>query len=277
MNGSASPETFSVPSGSALLAGERFSAGPPMVCLHAGVADRRMYAGQMPGLAGDFEVLAYDRRGFGETRTDDEPFRHVDDLTRLIEATGIDRPLLLGCSQGGRIAIDWALAHPGSVRGLILVSTAVSGAPIEPLPADIQPLEDALDAADEAGDLERVNAIEAHLWLDGPRSPEGRVTGPLRDLFLDMNGIALRHPPLTEEIGPPSAYDRLGELDMPALLIHGTLDYPHIVARHDELSGLIPNARTVACEGCAHLPPLESPDIVNAEILAFCRMQSLIP
>ena len=269
-------KTFKVPSGAALLAAERTGDGPALICLHAGVADRRMYAAQMRGLADDFTVLCYDRRGFGQTRTPDEPFSHVEDLHAVMDATGLDAAILLGCSQGGRIAIDFTLAFPHRVRALILISTAVSGAPPEPVPEDVQPLSDALDAAEDAEDLAQVNRLEAHIWLDGPRAAEGRVFGPLRSLFLDMNGIALAHAPLTQERPPDDAYGRLSALGVPTLLIHGTLDFPYIVSRHAHMAAVVPDARSVICEGNAHLPSMENPDRVNAEIVAFCRDRSLI-
>src|SRR5687767_10203744 len=86
--------------------------GDPVICLHAGVADRRMWAAQEEALREGYRVIAYDRRGFGETRCDHGPFSHVGDLLRLLDASGIDDAVLMGCSQGGRIAIDAALAHP---------------------------------------------------------------------------------------------------------------------------------------------------------------------
>ena len=174
------------------------------------------------------------------------------------------------------MAVDFALAHPGRVRGLILIASAISGAPGAPLPGDIQPLADALDAAESAGDLAAVNAIEAHMWLDGPRSAPGRVSGAKRDLFLAMNRVALEHPALTGEQEPPPAFERLSALPMPVLLIHGTLDFPHIVSRHGTMAARIPGARAVAFEGHAHLPSFESPGAVNAEILAFCRDRGLV-
>lgn len=63
----------------------------------------------------------------------------------------------------------------------------------------------ALDEAETANDRTRFNEIEAHLWLNAPISPEGRFDGELRELFLDMDGIALRMPELTQEIEPLSA------------------------------------------------------------------------
>jgi pimeloyl-ACP methyl ester carboxylesterase len=266
----------SVRSGSAVLAVERSGNGPSLVCLHAGVADRRMFAAQARGLGHAFTIVRYDRRGFGETRTRDEAFSHGADLAAVIEGLGVADPILLGCSQGGRIAVDFALAHPGKVRGLILISSAISGAPATPLPGDLQPLEDALEAAEEAGDLATVNAIEAHLWLDGPRSVAGRVGGAARDLFLAMNRIALAHGPLTREQEPAPAFERLPALRMPVLLMHGTLDFPHVVSRHEQLAALIPGARSVACEGNAHLPSFENPSRVNAEILDFCQDRGLM-
>jgi pimeloyl-ACP methyl ester carboxylesterase len=267
---------LSVRSGSAVLAVERSGSGPALVCLHAGVCDRRMFAAQERDLGNRFEIVRYDRRGFGETTSVDEPFRHVADLAAVIEAAGLAEPILLGCSQGGRIAIDFALAYPGKVRGLILIASAVSGAPSGPLPRDIQPLEDALEAAEKAGDLAAVNAIEAQMWLDGPRSAPGRVSGAKRDLFLAMNRIALEHAPLTRVQEPPSAFERLSALRLPTLLLQGALDFPHIVARHAKLAGRIPDARAVTFEDCAHLASLENATAANAEILAFCRDRGLI-
>jgi len=268
--------TLSVLSGSAVLAVERSGNGPALICLHAGVADRRMFAAQQHDLADRFKVVRYDRRGFGTTTTVDEPFSHVADLAAVIEAADLADPILLGCSQGGRVAVDFALAHPGKVRGLVLIASAINGAPMEPLPGDIQALADALDAAEKAGDLAAVNAIEAHMWLDEPRSARSQVSGPRRDLFLAMNRIALEHPPLTRVQDPPSAFERLSALRMPVLLMQGALDFPHIVARHARLAGLIPNARTVTFEDCAHLPSFENPTATNAEICAFCRDRGLI-
>jgi len=190
-----------------------------------------------------------------------------------VERSGSGRALI--CLHAG-VAVDFALAHPGKVRGLILIASAVSGAPVEPLPSDIQPLEDALDAAEKAGDLAKVNAIEAHMWLDGPRSAAGRVSGAKRDLFLTMNRIALEHPPLTRVQDPPPAFERLSALRMPVLLMQGALDFPHIVARHARLAGLIPDVRAVVFDDCAHLPSFENPTAANAEIVAFCRDRGLV-
>jgi pimeloyl-ACP methyl ester carboxylesterase len=262
---------FGVSSGRAKLMGEYSGNGYPVIFLHAGVADRRMYQSQLTVIGREYRAIAYDRRGFGETSAPaDEAFAHKTDLTVLLDQLELPAAVLVGCSQGGRIAIDFALADPGRVRALVLVATAISGAPDTEMPAAIKPLLAELDAAEEAGDLDRVNQIEAHLWLDGPLSVEGRVSGAPRDLFLAMNRIALQSPPLSGEQQPPSAYDRLGELQMPVLLIHGGLDFPHVQQRHAHLADILTDARTEIFAAAAHLPNLEFPDRCNELLLDFC-------
>lgn len=253
-------EAFRVRSGGAVLAGEAGGAGPGLALLHAGVADRRMWRDTLVRRAAGHRVLAYDRRGFGETVAPDEPFRHVDDLDVVLGRLPAGRVTLVGCSQGGRVAIDYALARPERVAALVLVASAVGGAVApDSFPPDIEARVNALEDAENRKDIDRINALEAQLWLDGPQSAEGRVGGPLRELFLDMNGRALRHPPLTQEIDCPPAFDRLGEIRVPACVIWGDLDFQHQQERSRRIAARIAGARSVVMQGCAHLPNLEQP------------------
>jgi pimeloyl-ACP methyl ester carboxylesterase len=238
--------------------------------LHAGVADRRMWRETLAHLATDHLAAAYDRRGFGETTSPDEPFRHIDDLDAVLDHLGCARASLIGCSQGGRIAIDYTLARPERVTALVLVAPAVTGAP-EPehyLPGTGALLAE-LEEAEDRDDLERVNAIEAHLWLDGPLSAEGRVGGEIRRLFLDMNGRALRHAPLTQQQPCPSAIDRLHEIGIPTYVIWGDLDFPHLQTQCRQIVQTIKGARSFTMRGCAHLPNLEQPARFNQAVSAF--------
>lgn len=257
-------EIFQVKIGNAQLVGEQAGQGHPLIFLHAGVGDRRMWQHQMSEFCADHQVVAYDRRGFGETVTDNDTFSNVDDLQTVLDQLAISAATLIGCSQGGRIAIDFALAYPQRVHQLVLIAPAISGAPVpEILPDDIEALLVALDEAEEADNLKRVNEIEAHLWLDGPTSPEGRVSGALRALFLDMNGIALAMPELTQEVEPASAYDRLADLQPPTLVIWGSLDFPHIQEHCRYLVETIANSRGEEIPDAAHLVNMEQPERVN--------------
>lgn len=255
--------------------GERSGEGETVVFLHAGVADRRMWRDQMAAFSGRYETVAYDRRGFGKTVTEDEPFSHVEDLRAVLDQLGRSTASLVGCSQGGRIALDFALAYPERVRKLVLIAAAVSGAPPpETIPAEIEQRLIELDEAETSGDLTRINELEAHLWLDGPTSAIGRVKGEVRDLFLDMNGIALQLPELTQEVEPVSAYERLTEVQIPVLVIWGALDFPHLRERCRHLVERIPAAEGIEILDTAHLPNLEKPELINRLLTDFLENKS---
>jgi pimeloyl-ACP methyl ester carboxylesterase len=263
-------ELFTIQIGSAQIAGEMSGKGQTLIFLHAGVADRRMWRPQMAELRQSYQTVAYDCRGFGATTTAVEPFSNVADLHHILERLKIQTTALVGCSQGGRTAIDFALTYPERVDALVLIAPAVSGAPRpDSYPPEAAALIDELDQADEAGDLARVNEIEANLWLDGPTSPPGRVGGDVRDLFLAMNGIALSVPQLELEIEPVPAYNRLVELALPVLVIWGDLDFPHLQERCRTLVARIPGAQGVEIHGAAHLPNLEQPEVINQLLKTF--------
>ncbi len=268
-----------IPSGLTTIAAEAAGSGPPVVFLHAGVADRRMWRAQVAALAAaapPFRALAYDRRGFGDTLHADEPFSQVGDLLNVLDAISPGKPaILVGCSQGGRIAIDAALAHPDRVRSLVLVAPAIGGAPeVTTFAPAIEAWIARMEAAEAEADVDAINALEAHAWLDGPLAPEGRVSGATRELFLSMNEIALRSEKRGEEAEPPSAYARLSEISMPTLVVFGDLDFPHAIERCRELAAKLPNARGQLLPGTAHLPNLEQPGRFNSLLLAFCATQT---
>lgn len=262
-------ETFEIAVDNALIRGEAAGFGVPVVFLHAGVADRRMWTEQMRALAADgYHVVAYDRRGFGQTETADEPFSHVVDLEAVLDRLGLNAVVLVGCSAGGAVAIDFALENPGRVLALVLVSTWVSGAHPD-IPEEVEDLENTIGHAIDTGNTSRANRLEAQLWLDGPTSEEGRVSGPVRDLFLEMNGIALEHPELTQEEEPDPAMDHLRMITAPVLLIAGALDGTDTLDRHDEIAERLPEAFSVLIEETAHLPSLEKPDEFNEALIKF--------
>ena len=231
-----------------------------------------MWSAQLESLAGTYRCIAYDRRGFGETQHVDEDYSQIDDLLAVIRAGGGGPAILVGCSQGGRIALDAALLHPDQVKAIILIAPAISGAPPPEYPTAIAAIMSRLDEAETAGDLDLANDLEAHLWLDGPGSEYGRVTGSARILFMEMNGIALRAENLGQSIEPlSSSYPRLSEIGVPTLIVWGDLDFPHIQARCDHITNLIPQGRSELINGVAHLPSLEAPEVVTEIIRRFLQ------
>ncbi len=244
--------------------------GACVVLLHAGVADRWMWRTTCEALSGRFKCLTYDRRGFGDSTSPDETFRNIDDLDAVIRHFGCEGTHLIGSSQGGRIAIDYALAKPENVLSLVLVAPALSGASVpSSYPPETQRLMDELVQAEEKADFEKMNAVEAHLWLDGPLSSKNRVAGSARDLFLDVNGRALRHALLSREQPAPSAADQLHRLTQPAFVIWGEAGFPHIKDRSRLIANTIPGARHLVMEDCAHLANMERPAQFDEAVLKF--------
>lgn len=263
-------ERFEITSGTARLVCDSNGHGPPIVCLHAGVADRRIWTAPAKHLSEHHRIYAYDRRGYGDTTYTPETFSNVADLAAVIAATEADQVALIGNSLGGRIALDYTLDNLDRVSALVLIAPAISGAP---MPAGFSPrveeLDAATEAADEAGDLDEVNRLEAQLWLDGPEGEEGRVGGEERALFLDMNGRALRAPDPGKEIEPPSAWTRLEDLTIPTLMMVGDRDLRFYRSEAETVVQRAANAKFMLLDDAAHLPMLERPSRFATTVQAF--------
>lgn len=231
--------------------------GPPVVLLHAGVADRRAWEQVAPALA-PHDVLAYDRRGYGEAPPVPDAGSHLDDLLAVLDATG--PAWLVGNSMGGALAIDAAVTAPEQVLGLVVIGTAVSGAPWDEFEVDDvlrqweQRFEDAGD------DLDEKVRLNTWMWLDGPAEQEGRVAGPERELARDMARRTLQHGLSgADDDSGVVAWPRLGELAVPTTVVVGDLDEEIGQQLARRLADTVPGARHVVLRGTAHLPMLDAP------------------
>lgn len=258
--------------GSGLVATRWPGDGPTVVLLHAGVADRRSWTGVADELASaGFDLVAYDRRGFGESPalTGEEEATHLGDLVELLDLLEIERAFLVGNSMGGALALDLAVTAPERVAGVVLIGAAVSGMTDDDTPFDWTPdpasgpLMEALDEASGSGDVEAQVRLLAHLWLDGPTSEAGRVAGAPRDLFVRMNERIL-------EVAAPDAagdagldtWSRLDSVGVPVLTTWGELDIPADEPFYAETARRLDQGPGRVLPGVAHLPGLERPDLV---------------
>ena len=195
-------------------------------------------------------------------------YSHHKDLYELLTHLKIGRAILVGCSQGAKTVLDFALEHPEMAAALVLVAPAVSGFVYQgkgPRQAE------EIELAEEAGELDRVNELELQIWVDGPlRSPE-QVNPYVRERVREMNAIALQTPEDlgSEETLEPAAVGRLGEVRAPTLIITGNLDTPRTLAAADVLAENIAGARRVSIPGTAHLPNMEQPEEFNEHVLSF--------
>lgn len=247
----------------------RSGAGFPVVFLHAGVADSRMWEPQAAGLAGHFDVITPDMRGFGESELPAGAWSPTSDVLALMDALGLRQaPHLIGCSIGGRTAIDFTLEHPDRVSKLVLVGAGVSG---ETSGDENDHLFAEVEAADRAKDLVALNEAEMKLWLVGPGRTTAHVDQRLRDLFLDMNGRSLQndHESAPMSLLDPPAIGRLEEIKAPTLVVVGDEDLPDVQKSADLLVSRIRGARKAIIHDAAHLPNLEHPDQFNRLLLDF--------
>lgn len=247
---------------------ERSGAGVPVLFIHAGIADSRMWEPQAAALANRFDMIRPDLRGFGDSELPPEPYSGVADLVALMDHLEIRRAHVVGCSMGGTLAIDLALEHPERVDRLVVVAGGISGSDLGA--ADAALFAD-VEAADKADDMPAVNRAEVRLWVDGPRRPEGSAPAHVRELVLDMNGRALQSEWSSAESIPidPPAITRLDDIAAPTLVIVGDQDLPHASANADIMESKIRGARRVEIKDAAHLPNLEQPEEFNRILLDF--------
>lgn len=251
--------------------------GTPFVMIHAGVADSRQWNNEFPFFANNYQVLRYDMRGYGKSEPAEGEFSHLSDLVSLLNALKLPEPLIMmGCSMGGGLAMDFALAHPSRVKALIMVGSGPSGLELDvPRPAKFADVEKAF----EAGDLDLTAEIETQIWFDGSgRLPE-QVNQEMRKLLYEMNRKALDYEARGLGKRLPNtqipAFDRLNELNIPVLIIVGVHDTPYILAAADYMVEHLPSARKVKIEDAAHLPNMDHPDEFQTIVKAFLESLSI--
>jgi len=247
---------------------EREGSGLPVVFLHAGIADSRMWEPQVAAFAKHFDVVRPETCGFGQSDLPPQRWSPVADLLELMDQLQLKPAHLVGCSIGASIAIDFALEHSERISKLVLVGPGIGGANFgQKYPevfAEVQ-------KADEAKDMGAVNQAEMHLWLDGPRRARGYVKEPLRRLFLDMNGGNVNadwESAPTDDLQPP-AIERLHEITAPTLVVVGDEDAPPVLDAVHVLMEKLPHARKEIIHDAAHLPNLEHPHEFNRVVLEF--------
>lgn len=250
---------------------EIVGAGEPLLMIHAGVADNRQWNNEFTHFAKHFRVVRYDMRGYGKSAPVGGEFSHMGDLIALLAHLELHQPLILmGCSMGGGLAMDFALAHPSRVKALIMVDAGPSGLELDvETPAKVAEAERAYTA----GDLDRVAELETQIWFDGTNRMPNQVNQAMRALAyamnhnaltLDARGLGKRLPD-----AQTSAAERLPELDMPVLIIVGAQDTPYMLAAADYMVQRIRSARKVIIEDAAHLPNMDHPDEFQRAVTVF--------
>ena len=270
----AGPSTVVVDTGRVAIDGgslfwEAAGSGPPVVLIHGANLDRRMWDPQFAVLRRSYRVIRYDARGFGRSSPADQPFSAHDDLAALFRGLRIPRASLVGLSMGGRIAIDFALAHPEKVDRLVLAAPGISGGTWAD-DGDSLWLAAAHAAANRGDTTGVALAWLGSAYIRTALQPPERAAW-IRQIVLDNTrywaGI-VRHQDVEREASPPAA-GRLTELRVPILLLVGDRDTPFIQDVARAIGEHSTHVRRVDLRGAGHMLNLEAAAEFNRAVLAF--------
>ena len=266
------------------LAYDEAGAGPAVVLVHAGLADRRMWEHQFAALARDHRVIRYDWRGYGGSGDAAGSFAHHEDLLALLDALDVGRATLVGCSMGAAHAVDVALTAPDRVAGLVLICPGLSGHrwPAEMLAEVREQVHSAVPAdrlqryhRHAAGEIvpDDVTAMaqaQVAFMVVGPGRARADIDPAVWDRAVMMCERVFERlwsgPGAVERELEPPARARLHEISAPALVINGRSDVRYVQAVADILTEGISGARRIDLADTGHLAPLERATEVTAAL-----------
>jgi pimeloyl-ACP methyl ester carboxylesterase len=235
--------------------------GLTLVLIHDGMVHREIWDHQLSSFSQHFEVVRYDRRGYGKSTPPTEPFSNVEDLNRLFETLGIEQAGLVAMSSGGRLAIDFTLQNPGKVSSLVLVGAVVDGFPYTQhffdrgghLPPDLSNAQRrAYYATDDPYEIYSENAAAREQVLDLLR----------RSPMQDNHSFSSPRP-------DPPATARLQEIEAPTLILVGEFDIPDVHAHSGAINLGVRHSTRDIIPRAGHLIPIEQPDLFNERVLEF--------
>lgn len=244
---------------------ERTGQGPAILFVHGMCGHADVWADQAERLSDRYTCVRYDRRGHTRSARGEAPLsavRHADDAAALIETLELASCLVVGSSSGAVITVDLALRYGALLRGVVCS---------EP------PLFTLDRAAEQAALSELAPSLDKALATGGPRAavdafaafafPEAwaLMNEDRRDRMRDNAEIGfadLQSPPL--EVGPAE----LATIDVPALVIAGTVSNPALRSVARRLAAGLPDARFVEIEG-GHVPYVEHPETFAHTVSVF--------
>jgi pimeloyl-ACP methyl ester carboxylesterase len=243
--------------------------GRPLVLLHGGFLHHQMWDDVVPELATDYRVITPDARGHGRSPVATAPFRPTDDVAALVRHLDLGPVVLMGVSMGAATAVDTALEHPDLVSALV-VSGAGTSEPYFTDPWTTRTTA-AWYAAMAAGDLDA--SVEAFTLLGA--GPHRTLDDLDPDLVRRLRAMA-RTTMSKHTAGEPNhivpvadTWARITSIDVPVLVINGSLDSPDHLAMADRLAAGVPDARSVTIDDVAHYPNMERPEAFIHAVRTF--------
>ncbi|MDX6677949.1 MAG: hypothetical protein QOE31_2001 [Solirubrobacteraceae bacterium] len=247
---------------------ERRGSGEPLLLIQ-GMTGHSLHWGEplLAALERDFELVLYDHRGVGRSAASDQPFTIADlaaDALAVLDGLGIDGAHVLGISMGGMVAQELALAAPERVRTLTLGATYCGG---DGARFTDETVVNALAAAILSGDPERKIRTGWEFNVS-PRfaTAEGNLErfSQVADQYPITLGMVIAQ---VQAIMGHDTSERLAQISMPTLVVHGSADQILVASNGELVAGLIPGARLELLDGVGHLFFWEQPERV-AQLVA---------
>ena len=236
----------------------------PLVLAHGVLMDHEMFAPQIAARNSGWRIITWDARCHGETETSDDPFTYwdlADDLRGLLDHLGIQRAVIGGASQGGFVALRFALKYPERVAALILLDTQAGAED----PRKVAMYEAMLEAWETDGLNDRLAQAIATIILGNEWPGRQAWIAKWRQW-----PHSLLRPAFKALIGREDIHDRLGEITAPALVIHGTADAAIDIELGERLCSELGNCeRLIRIEGGGHACNLTHPNLVNLAVYQY--------
>lgn len=247
------------------IAWERAGSGPSVVLVHDGLLPGVSWNEVWAPLGARFDLVRWDRRGYGASTTDTRDYSSADDLLAVLDHLKIERAALVGCSSGGALALDFAIAHPDRVSALVLEGSVLSGFPhsrhfYERGIRNRAPLRTRQDAA---GTVARW-AKDPHIIDARNRAARARLLALLDRFPQSVTGAV----PWSTRPEPDSRA-RLNEVAVPVRLIVGESDIADVHAHAGAIEGGIRGAERIVVPRAGHLVHLERPEAFVELVTAF--------
>jgi len=249
--------------------------GAPVLLIHEGICDSRMWEPQWRTFPQAHRTVRCDLRGFGRTPLPAERYSNASDVAELLDRLELGAAALVGVSLGGRVALEVALARPELVDRLVLVG---AGLPDHAWSDAVRRYGEEEEAALARSDLEAAVEANLRMWVDGPRRRPHEVDPAVRRLVAEMQRCAfeLQLPvwdEAEEELLVPDVGSRYVELRVPTLVLVGGEDVSDMHTLAERLASGIPGARKEEIPGAAHVPSLERPEEFDRLVLTFLGAQ----